>query len=327
MGTIPSERKWLGKIYFWCILRNDFSLDALLQGGVAPNDRSKCTESSCRKKIAHGASRIGKKSPSLRRGLCMIYHTSLLIKFRHGHSKTKWYHLGCVFSDLDRMLLSSKSIMCLSDIDNVDAFSPDEQHQLIHLIEQHATKRCLKQTRKGGTSPHHTMRNAQNHTYDGKRYMVCETGAAPLSQNMKPPDFILKLHSMLTENNQLISWDHGKVLISRPTSRLESKFACYFRHCNFTSFQRQLNNFGFHKSIADSSSAMCVYMRDDMSGLAVDALLRLRSQPQNGLLPDTSLIDFDWSLEEINCDDSTLHAINLEYGAASCCFEFGSPYT
>lgn len=224
-------------------------------------------------------------------------------------------------------MLSSKTIMSLNDIDNVDAFSPAEQQQLICLIEQHATKRSLKQTKKGGKLPHHSLRNAQRQTNDGKRYIVCEVGAVFLSQNSKPPDFIIKLHTLLVENHHLISWDHGKILIPRPTSRLESMFSCYFRHSNFTSFQRQLNNFGFHKSITDSNSSVCVYMRDDMTGSTVDALLRLRGLPQNGQFPDASLVDFDWSFEEINCDDSTLHAINFQYGTASCCFEFGTAYT
>ena len=47
----------------------------------------------------------------------------------------------------------------------------------------------------------------------------------------------------------------------------------------FTSFQRQLNNFGFHKRVAESGPRTRVYARNDMDGRPAEALLALRRKP------------------------------------------------
>ncbi|KAJ8602997.1 hypothetical protein CTAYLR_001524 [Chrysophaeum taylorii] len=78
-----------------------------------------------------------------------------------------------------------------------------------------------------------------------------------------------------SEDPQLIAWNGGKIFIQDP-SALEKKMSAYFRHSNFSSFQRQLNNFGFRKVEGKGKLAPCMYMHDELQGLPPDSLLRIR---------------------------------------------------
>ena len=63
-----------------------------------------------------------------------------------------------------------------------------------------------------------------------------------------PPDyFVIKLYQMLQEQREVLTWDPDGGIIIHDRQRLEATLSVYFRHNRFTSFQRQLNNFGFHK--------------------------------------------------------------------------------
>ena len=80
-----------------------------------------------------------------------------------------------------------------------------------------------------------------------------------------PPDFLVKLLTMVgDEAPDLISWTGGKLYIHDPVA-LERKMSVYFRHSNFSSFQRQLNNFGFRKVEGKGKLAPCMYMHDDLA--------------------------------------------------------------
>ena len=84
-----------------------------------------------------------------------------------------------------------------------------------------------------------------------------------------PPDFLVKLLTMVgDEAPDLISWTGGKLYIHDPVA-LERKMSVYFRHSNFSSFQRQLNNFGFRKVEGKGKLAPCMYMHDDLVGRSV----------------------------------------------------------
>ena len=75
------------------------------------------------------------------------------------------------------------------------------------------------------------------------------------------PDFLVKLLSMVTdENPDLIPWNQGKLFINDPVAP-ERKMSVYFRHSNFSSFQRQLNNFGFRKVEGKGKLAPCMRVR------------------------------------------------------------------
>lgn len=94
-----------------------------------------------------------------------------------------------------------------------------------------------------------------------------------------PPDFLVKLLTMVQEEDpDLINWNGGKLFIHDPLA-LERKMSAYFRHSNFSSFQRQLNNFGFRKVEGKGKLAPCMYMHDDLIGLPPDSLLRIRRKP------------------------------------------------
>ena len=95
----------------------------------------------------------------------------------------------------------------------------------------------------------------------------------------RPPDFVVKLFLMFQEFPELIAWDSGKIVIPAPATKLGSVLSKFFRTGKFTSFQRQLNNFGFHKKVSESTSSARVYARADMDGFPAEALLSLRRKP------------------------------------------------
>ena len=70
------------------------------------------------------------------------------------------------------------------------------------------------------------------------------------SKNFQMPVFLKKLCNILqNEDVSIIGWTaDGLAFQVRDTKSLEEKLPTYFRHGKFTSFQRQLNYFGFIKS-------------------------------------------------------------------------------
>ena len=49
------------------------------------------------------------------------------------------------------------------------------------------------------------------------------------------------------ENSCIIEWVNGKIVIHDPRKMETNVLSKYFKHSNYLSFQRQLNNFGFRK--------------------------------------------------------------------------------
>ncbi|KAH8052904.1 hypothetical protein JL720_14840 [Aureococcus anophagefferens] len=94
---------------------------------------------------------------------------------------------------------------------------------------------------------------------------------------------------LLAEDPQIISWDSlGRITISDPGKLSAEVLINYFRHNNFSSFQRQLNYFGYYKISGKGKLERCVYtnnaLRHEGDGTPgveappyeIDALLRLK---------------------------------------------------
>ena len=92
-----------------------------------------------------------------------------------------------------------------------------------------------------------------------------------------PPDyFVIKLYQMLQEQREVLTWDPDGGIIIHDRQRLEATLSVYFRHNRFTSFQRQLNNFGFHRQ---AGAGVTIYRRSPEAGGridSVDAILGIR---------------------------------------------------
>jgi len=59
--------------------------------------------------------------------------------------------------------------------------------------------------------------------------------------------FMRQLTRMFEERSEDIMWDAGTIIIPDP-ARLEKVLPRYYKTSKFSSFQRQLNNFGYHRS-------------------------------------------------------------------------------
>ena len=59
--------------------------------------------------------------------------------------------------------------------------------------------------------------------------------------------FMRQLTRMFEERSEDIMWDNGTIVIPDP-ARLEKVLPRYYKTSKFSSFQRQLNNFGYHRS-------------------------------------------------------------------------------
>ena len=110
-------------------------------------------------------------------------------------------------------------------------------------------------------------------------------GSSTARRKASPASFLLKLREVLArEDPAVISWDgDGRITIGDPKRLGDEVLARYFRHGNFSSFQRQLNYFGYYKVQGKGRLAACVYTNDALAAAAggppdlpVDALLALK---------------------------------------------------
>jgi hypothetical protein len=81
------------------------------------------------------------------------------------------------------------------------------------------------------------------------------------------PEFVYQLMRMLKNeaNCNIIQWGPACIIVHNPV-RLENELLhLYFRHSNFSSFQRQLNYFGFRKVAVKGRMNPCRFVRDDIT--------------------------------------------------------------
>lgn len=90
------------------------------------------------------------------------------------------------------------------------------------------------------------------------------------------PEFLYQLTKMLTEDNrEVIEWSNGLIKVHNP-GKLESHVLHkYFRHSKFSSFQRQLNYFGFRKLAGKGKMAPCSYANES-AGQDIRSLLFIK---------------------------------------------------
>jgi len=111
-----------------------------------------------------------------------------------------------------------------------------------------------------------------------------ETAMAIVSKCSTTP-FLVKLWAMLdnTENAAAIEWDAtgDSFEVKDPTLMSRDVLPKHFRHNNFSSFQRQLNYFGFRKT-GKSKGRGCIYAHDDFCLRRPHDVLRIRRKTNTG---------------------------------------------
>lgn len=111
-----------------------------------------------------------------------------------------------------------------------------------------------------------------------------ETAMAIVSRCSTTP-FLVKLWAMLDdpENTSAIEWDAtgDNFEVKDPSRMSRDVLPKHFRHNNFSSFQRQLNYFGFRKT-GKTKDRGCVYTHDDFCLRRPHDVLRIRRKTNTG---------------------------------------------
>ncbi|GAX24688.1 hypothetical protein FisN_4Hh246 [Fistulifera solaris] len=90
------------------------------------------------------------------------------------------------------------------------------------------------------------------------------------------PEFLYQLTKMLTDNNrEVIEWSNGMIKVHNPPKLESQVLHKYFRHSKFSSFQRQLNYFGFRKLAGKGKMAPCSYVNES-TGKEINSLLKIK---------------------------------------------------
>lgn len=118
--------------------------------------------------------------------------------------------------------------------------------------------------------------------------MFTSAGGMPSSIQQTPystsaPDFMFLLKKILSDEScSIISWSNGFVCIHDPNELATSILPKYFRHSNFSSFQRQLNYFGFRKVSGKGKMVPCTYYNENTTD-DLQSLLQVKKKPRNNI--------------------------------------------
>ena len=116
------------------------------------------------------------------------------------------------------------------------------------------------------------------------------------SKNYQVPEFLRQLVKMLKEkkNSEMIVWEAGRIVVYDPSRLAQELLHQHYNHSNFSSFQRQLNSFGFKKVALkiDSTTSPCCFNNQNTTS---DLLSLLHLKRRKGLSTPKSA-----SLEKIS---------------------------
>lgn len=92
------------------------------------------------------------------------------------------------------------------------------------------------------------------------------------------PEFLRKLVDMLQDemNSSIIEWKDNNIYVYDPHAMCEEVLPKYFRHSKYSSFQRQLNYFGFRKTEGKGKMTPCVYSSVELQGKSVSSILDMK---------------------------------------------------
>jgi hypothetical protein len=109
-----------------------------------------------------------------------------------------------------------------------------------------------------------TVEESQSQIISSGKAMMVDAQYAQLASQHSVAEFLYQLIKMLTDDNRdCIEWVEGRIEVYNPIQLGEEVLHKYFRHSKYSSFQRQLNYFGFRKLCGKGKLSPCTYINDN----------------------------------------------------------------
>ena len=103
------------------------------------------------------------------------------------------------------------------------------------------------------------------------------------------PEFLRQLVKMLKDKkySEMIVWEAGRIIVYDPAKLAKEVLHKHYKHSNFSSFQRQLNSFGFKKVALkiDSTTSPCCFNNKNTTS---DVLSVLHLKRKKGIIVSKS---------------------------------------